>query len=77
MEDVIHTFKLRRFLTSPNETYYVSYIQWEDFIVTNPGTESQEDELIEETCIHNYAVTLEVHKYFAIDDHTFQKIFLI
>jgi hypothetical protein len=67
--DVIHIFNLRRFITSPSETYNAGFIQWSDFIVTNLGTENQDIELLDEIWINNHAVILEGNKYFIIDNH--------
>lgn len=68
-DDLIHTFNLRRFITPPSETYNAGFIEWADFTITNPGTENQAVELMDEIWINNHAVILEGNKYFIIDDH--------
>ncbi|MAU17354.1 MAG: hypothetical protein CMH46_17655 [Muricauda sp.] len=65
-EDTEYFFNFRRFLSSPDNLYNITYFDWE-VTITNPGENTEVVDLVE-TTLNNYGVIGEDNKYFILDD---------
>ncbi|MDF0718307.1 hypothetical protein PY092_19260 [Muricauda sp. 334s03] len=65
-DDTEYFFNFRRFYSSPDGTYNITYFDWE-VTITNPGQDTEAVGLIE-TSLNNYGVVGDDNKYFILDD---------